>query len=221
MTSMSRKNPKRLAELPFDSSRKKMTVVIPHPQDNEKYLVLTKGAFDRLAPSSQHQAQHPQLLSSNNEETSTHLSNDLLSQAQKIHDIFADQALRVLALSYKIIDKVPEDLTELENNLTFLGIVGMIDPPRLESKAAVQEARAAGIKPIMITGDHALTAKAIAQQIDIYRDGDKVIDGLTLKSMTDDELSQMIEQISVYARVSPEDKLRIVKIWQEKNKSSP
>lgn len=87
----------------------------------------------------------------------------------------------------------------------------MIDPPRLESKAAVQEARAAGIKPIMITGDHALTAKAIAQQIDIYRDGDKVIDGLTLKSMTDDELSQTIEQISVYARVSPEDKLRIVK----------
>ncbi|MGF2995542.1 cation-translocating P-type ATPase [Lactococcus lactis] len=210
------KNPKRLAELPFDSSRKKMTVVIPHPQDNEKYLVLTKGAFDRLAPSSQHQAQHPQLLSSNNKETSTHLSNDLLSQAQKTHDIFADQALRVLALSYKIIDKVPEDLTELENNLTFLGIVGMIDPPRLESKAAVQEARAAGIKPIMITGDHALTAKAIAQQIDIYRDGDKVIDGLTLKSMTDDELSQTIEQISVYARVSPEDKLRIVKIWQEK-----
>lgn len=179
----------RVLELPFDSERKKMTVVLPHHEG--KYLVLTKGAFDRLAPSD-------------------------LTEAHEIHDQFADAALRVLALSYKIIDSIPEDLTTLENEQTFLGIVGMIDPPREESFAAVAEARAAGIKPIMITGDHALTAKAIAKELDIYRDGDIVLDGMQLSNLTDTELADQIEQISVYARVSPEDKLRIVKIWQDK-----
>ncbi|GBG96887.1 cation-translocating P-type ATPase [Lactococcus termiticola] len=179
---------KRIIEIPFDSKRKKMTVVLPY---GEKYLVLTKGAFDRLAP-------------------------DNLPEAFDIHDQFAESALRVLALSHKIVDNLPSDLEKLEENQTFLGIVGMIDPPRPESKQAVTEARRAGIKPIMITGDHALTAKAIAYELDIYRENDQVVDGIRLSHMTDEELKENIEKISVYARVSPEDKLRIVKTWQEK-----
>jgi calcium-translocating P-type ATPase len=193
--------PERVLELPFDSDRKKMTVVLPadssvsnfltYKTPSAKYLVLTNGAFERLAPAD-------------------------LTQAHQTHDQFADSALRVLALSYKFTDELPSVLTDLENDQTFLGIIGMIDPPRPESKAAVAEARLAGIKPIMITGDHALTAKAIAQELDIYREGDKVVDGMTLSALTDTELKADIEKISVYARVSPEDKLRIVKAWQDK-----
>ena len=181
-----------------------MTVVIPadnpvskvfHTENktNSKYLVLTKGAFDRLIPAD-------------------------LQEAHAVHDQFADSALRVLALSYKFTDELASaaQLSDLEDNQTFLGIIGMIDPPRPESKMAVAEARGAGIKPIMITGDHALTAKAIAKELDIYREGDKVVDGLTLATMNDSQLSTDIEKISVYARVSPEDKLRIVKAWQSK-----
>lgn len=181
--------PQRLVELPFDSTRKKMTVVVSH--ENGGYLVITKGAFDRLAPHN-------------------------LQEAHDIHNQFAENALRVLALSYKIIDKIPDNYDSLEENQTFLGIIGMIDPPRPESKQAVAEARGAGIIPVMITGDHALTAKAIATELDIYRPGDLVIDGITLSNMTDEELKDKIEKISVYARVSPEDKLRIVKAWQDK-----
>lgn len=202
--------PKRVAEIPFDSVRKKMTVVIPQ---NHRYLVLTKGAFDRLAPQAttvSHNHYNVDGTLALNEELES------INLAQQIHDEFADSALRVLALSYKIIDYLPSNLAELEENLNFLGIVGMIDPPRAESKAAVAEARTAGIKPIMITGDHALTAKAIATELDIYRKGDQVVDGPTLSALTEDELTENIEKISVYARVSPEDKLRIVKAWQNK-----
>ncbi|MGF1983213.1 cation-translocating P-type ATPase [Lactococcus taiwanensis] len=210
-------SPKRIIELPFDSTRKKMSVVIPHPKTPGRYMVLTKGAFDRLAPTSQHQPHHPQIL---HIDGTAALQSDpedaLLLEAENIHDDFAANALRVLALSHKDLDEIPKDLSNLEENLNFLGIVGMIDPPRDESKAAVQEARTAGIKPIMITGDHALTAKAIAKQIDIFREGDRVVDGPTLSQMSNEELNTEIEKISVYARVSPEDKLRIVKAWQEK-----
>lgn len=210
-------SPKRIIELPFDSTRKKMSVVIPHPKTPGRYMVLTKGAFDRLAPTSQHQPHHPQIL---HIDGTAALQSDpeeaLLLEAENIHDDFAANALRVLALSYKDLDEIPKDLSNLEENLNFLGIVGMIDPPRDESKAAVQEARTAGIKPIMITGDHALTAKAIAKQIDIFREGDRVVDGPALSQMSNEELNTEIEKISVYARVSPEDKLRIVKAWQEK-----
>ncbi|WP_251713470.1 cation-translocating P-type ATPase [Lactococcus ileimucosae] len=183
------KEPERLLELPFDSTRKKMTVVVPN--ETGRYLVITKGAFDRLVP-------------------------EHFKEAHEIHDTFAENALRVLALSYKVIDEIPNDHQFLEEDQTFLGIIGMIDPPRPESKLAVAEARNAGIIPVMITGDHALTAKAIAQELDIYREGDLVVDGITLSNMSDDELKENIEKISVYARVSPEDKLRIVKAWQDK-----
>lgn len=181
--------PQRLLELPFDSTRKKMTVVVP--REEGRYLVITKGAFDRLVP-------------------------DDFKEAHTVHNQFAKDALRVLALSYKIIDEIPDDYHKLEENQHFLGIIGMIDPPRPESKPAVAEAREAGIIPVMITGDHALTAKAIAKELDIYRDGDLVVDGIALSKMSDDELKDNIERISVYARVSPEDKLRIVKAWQDK-----
>ncbi len=210
-------SPKRIIELPFDSTRKKMSVVIPHPKTPGRYMVLTKGAFDRLAPTSQHQPHHPQILHIDGTAALQSVPEEaLLLEAENIHDDFAANALRVLALSYKDLDEIPKDLSNLEENLNFLGIVGMIDPPRDESKAAVQEARTAGIKPIMITGDHALTAKAIAKQIDIFREGDRVVDGPALSQMSNEELNTEIEKISVYARVSPEDKLRIVKAWQEK-----
>jgi len=183
----------RMLELPFDSKRKKMTVVLAC---GDKFLVLTKGAFDHII------------------KIVTNIDGD--SEPKSVHDRFAGEALRVLALSYKIIDEIPEDTTTLEQDQMFAGLIGIIDPPRPETPDSVAIARRAGIKPIMITGDHALTAKVIAQDIDIYREGDLVIDGITLHAMTDDELAQQLERISVYARVSPEDKLRIVKAWQEK-----
>jgi len=183
----------RVLELPFDSKRKKMTVVLSY---GGRYLVLTKGAFDHII------------------RIVTNIESD--SQPQEVHDLFAGEALRVLALSYKIIDEVPEDTSTLEQGQLFAGLIGIIDPPRPETPESVAIARRAGIKPIMITGDHALTARVIAQDIDIYREGDLVVDGITLHAMSDEELADQLERISVYARVSPEDKLRIVKAWQDK-----
>lgn len=155
-----------------------MTVVLADKIENQ-YLVITKGAFDRI------------------------VSTD--NKAQRIHDQFADKALRVLALSYKKINAIPEQLSELEENQNFLGIIGIIDPPKPESKIAVKEARQAGIRPLMITDDHALTSKEIAQELDIYREGDKVIDGPSLPALTDEQLDRQLDKISVYARVSTED----------------
>ena len=127
-------------------------------------------------------------------------------------------ALRVLAIAYKIIDTVPAVPTseELESGLTFMGLVGMIDPPRPEAKVAVATCRRAGIKPVMITGDHVVTASAIAKELGILEEGDDAITGAQLDAMTDEELDSRVEKISVYARVSPENKIRIVKAWQRK-----
>ena len=129
-------------------------------------------------------------------------------------------ALRVLAIGYKEISTVPSSPTpeELENGLTFLGLVGMIDPPRPEAKAAVATCRKAGIRPVMITGDHVVTASAIAKELGILLDGDRAATGPELDAMTDTELDACVENISVYARVSPENKIRIVKAWQRKGK---
>lgn len=130
----------------------------------------------------------------------------------------SEKALRVLAVAYKEIDTVPENPTseELENNLTFMGLVGMIDPPRPEAKKAVAVCRKAGIKPVMITGNHVVTASAIGKELGIFMDGDRAITGDELDAMTEMELDAQIENISVYARVSPENKIRIVKAWQKK-----
>lgn len=185
----------RLAEIPFDSDRKLMTTV--NLIDEEK-IVIVKGAFDIMA--------------------SRCTAGDLTA-ARAVNDEMSSSALRVLAIAYKKIDNVPDKPTsdDLENNLTFMGLVGMIDPPRPEAKAAVATCRKAGIKPIMITGDHVVTASAIAKELGILQEGDRAITGAQLDAMSSSELDTQVETISVYARVSPENKIRIVKAWQGKN----
>ena len=184
----------RFGEIPFDSDRKLMTTI---NQFGDKYMVIVKGAFDMMAP---------------------RCVNGNIEKAKQITESMSADALRVLAIGYKEIDVIPETLTseELENGLTLMGLVGMIDPPRPEAKVAVATCRKAGIKPVMITGDHVVTATAIAKELDIYRDGDMAITGAQLDAMTDSELDTEVEKISVYARVSPENKIRIVKAWQRK-----
>ena len=181
----------RLHEIPFDSTRKKMTTLHQH---GDEYISITKGAFDRLIDE----------------------KCDGYKNALHYHDLWAGDALRVLAVGYKVYKEKPDLTAEaLEEDITFLGIVGMIDPPRPESKKAVRIAKEAGIKTIMITGDHAETAKAIAEEIGIWEKGDKVVTGAQLLSMSQDELINNVKECTVYARVSPEDKIRIVQAWQK------
>ena len=184
----------RLAEIPFDSDRKLMSTV---NRIDGKNIVIVKGAFDMMLTRC--------------------IAGDLETAKRLTEEMSAD-ALRVLAIAYKEIDTVPEAPTseELENGLTFLGLVGMIDPPRPEAKEAVALCRRAGIKPVMITGDHVVTASAIARELGILLEGDRAITGAELDAMTDRELDEQVEGISVYARVSPENKIRIVKAWQRK-----
>lgn len=183
----------RIEEFPFDSERKRMTTI--HEFEG-KYLAISKGAFERIPADTE----------------------DSEQDAQKIHDQFGADALRVLAVSYKELDNLPDDsdIAEIEQGMTFSGMVGMIDPPREESKESVQEALKAGIRPIMITGDHAVTATAIADQIGIVGEEGKTITGEELQELSDEELNKHIHEYAVYARVSPEDKIRIVKAWQDK-----
>ena len=184
----------RLAEIPFDSDRKLMSTI---NKIDGKNVVIVKGAFDVMAPRC--------------------VSGDI-EKAKEITEQMSTDALRVLAVGYKIIDTIPETLKsdQLENGLTLLGLVGMIDPPRREAKDAVALCKKAGIKAVMITGDHVITASAIAKQLGILNEGDMAITGTELDNMTDDELDSVVEKISVYARVSPENKIRIVKAWQRK-----
>lgn len=184
----------RLAELPFDSDRKLMTTV--HRIDG-KCTVIVKGAFDMMV--------------------SRCVAGDLEAARRQVEQMSSD-ALRVLAIAYKEIDAPPHYPTSenLECGLTLMGLVGMIDPPRPEVKTAVDVCRRAGIKPVMITGDHVVTAAAIARELGILQPGDKAITGSELDAMTDGQLDQAVEHISVYARVSPENKIRIVKAWQRK-----
>jgi len=130
----------------------------------------------------------------------------------------SSQGLRVLAFAYKELEENKELTLEDENGYTFLGLISMIDPPREESKSAVADCIKASIKPIMITGDHKITASAIAKEIGILREGDLAVEGLELDKMSDDELNSKLKHISVYARVSPEHKIRIVKAWQNRGK---
>ena len=184
----------RVHELPFDSGRKRMTTV--HHIENEEYsyIAVTKGAFDRIP---------------------VNWEPGLLKRATEIHDSFAEKALRVIAISIKKFKEMPTDLSEeaLEYDQEFRGLVGMIDPPRPESADAVAMAKEAGIRTVMITGDHIVTAAAIAKEIGIMEEGDRAITGAELSHMSDQELFDQVKGISVYARVSPEDKIRIVKAW--------
>ena len=184
----------RIASLPFDSDRKLMTTV---NKINGKLVAVVKGAFDVMA---------------------TRCIAGDIEKARSVNDAMSADALRVLAVGYKELDSVSEEPTseELEYGLTFLGLVGMIDPPRPEAKEAVAVCRKAGIKPVMITGDHVITASAIARELGILLDGDRAITGAELDAMSEEELDQQVEHISVYARVSPENKIRIVKAWQKK-----
>ena len=182
----------KVAEIPFSSSRKMMTAVIRLPEGG--YLVLTKGAFDRLPI--------------------VRRDYDYGKALEQMHDAFAEDALRVIALGSKRVEALPADLSSLESGLTFEGFVGIIDPPRPEAAAAIAKAKAAGIRTIMITGDHAATAAAIARELGIINGSEGVITGTQLQKLSDDELAESIEFYSVYARVSPEDKIRIVKAWQ-------
>ena len=199
----------RVFELPFDSERKLMSTVHPLPGQPGRYRVMVKGAPDVLLSRCTH------ILAGAAAPLTAALGRDV----EAANASMAEQALRVLACGYKDIEKLPAGNPvsgELETGLTFVGLVGMIDPPRLEVKDAVGQCYAAGIRPVMITGDHKLTAVAIARELDIFRSGDLAITGEDLDFMPQELLEQDVDKFAVYARVSPEHKMRIVKAWQKK-----
>ena len=199
----------RVAELPFDSERKLMSTVHPLPGQPGRFRVMVKGASDVLLSRSTH------ILAG----SAVPLTAALARDVESANAAMAEQALRVLPCGYKDLDALPAgtpDSRELETALTFVGLAGMIDPPRLEVKAAVEQCYAAGIRPVMITGDHNLTAVAIAKELDIFRPGDLAITGEDLDFMPQELLEQDVDKFAVYARVSPEHKMRIVRAWQKK-----
>ena len=195
----------RVQEIPFDSDRKLMTTV---NEVNGKYIVYTKGGIDEL------------LKRCISYEINNEIHNNLEEYINKIrekNEEMAKEALRVLGCAYKEIDHKPskQEMQNIENNLIFIGMVGMIDPPREEAKKAVEKCKKAGIKTVMITGDHKITATAIARKLGILENDDEAITGLELEQMTDEELEKNVRKYSVYARVSPEHKVRIVNAWQK------
>lgn len=187
---------RRLAEIPFDSDRKLMTTI--HNIDG-KIVAIVKGA--------------PDILMSRCKKSSE------LNEAKKINNKWSNDAKRVLAVGIKILKDVPKKIDDkkIESDLTFVGLIGMIDPPREEVKSSIEECINAGIKLVMITGDHLNTAVAIAKDLRIYKDGDLAITGSELEKMSDEELFDNIHKYSVFARVSPENKIRIVQAWQSKD----
>ncbi|MGO3609418.1 MAG: cation-translocating P-type ATPase [Enterococcus sp.] len=182
----------RIGEIPFDSDRKMMTTV--HKR-GKKFISITKGAFDVLLPK-------------------FHYGD--VDQAAIVNDRFGKKALRVIAVGFAIHDEEPKEITSeaLEKDLRLMGLIGMIDPPRPESKDAIARAKKAGIKTVMITGDHVVTAGAIAKELGIMKSRKEALSGAELQKLTDDELDERVKDLSVYARVTPEDKIRIVKSWQ-------
>lgn len=194
----------RLEEIPFDSDRKLMSTKY---ELHDIPTVLTKGALDVLLDRTVKIRMESGVRDITQEDKDAILQKNLE---------FSQEGLRVLAFGYK---EVPENYTlslDNENDFIFLGLISMMDPPREESKAAVADAKRAGIKPVMITGDHKITATAIAKQIGIFEDGDIAMTGRELDAMTEEELDRSITSISVYARVSPENKIRIVDAWQRR-----
>lgn len=187
----------RVAEDPFDSTKKTMATI--HQLADGQQLVIVKGAFDRLPIS---------------------WTSDQAAAAKRVHDEFGRQALRVLSVGYKVLPTAAtQDWADLTKDLTFAGLVGIIDPPRPEVIPAIREAKRAGIKPVMITGDHMVTASAIAKEIGLLTPGQLVMSGDELRTLSDAELAAQIEDIAVYARVSPTDKIRIVQAWQQAGKT--
>lgn len=204
------KSYKRIDELPFDSTRKMMTTVNDF---EDKYLVLTKGAVESVISCSNKILLNGEVIELTNE-----LKEDIIQKNIQM----ATSAIRVLACAYKEIKKSDNDdienIDKSENNLIFVGLVGMIDPPRKEAKRAVEKCFTAGMIPIMITGDNIDTATAIAKELGILKENDKALTGLDVDKMSDEELYNEVEKIRVYARVSPENKIRIVKAWKKRGK---
>ncbi|MBR3163446.1 MAG: cation-translocating P-type ATPase [Clostridia bacterium] len=198
-------NMPRMQEIPFDSERKLMTTV---NKVDGKYIVFTKGGVDELLDICNSYIE--------NGEIKTDLDNYKEVVYNRNRDMAKD-ALRVLAMGYKEIDHIPTDseMKTIENGLIFIGMVGMIDPPREEVKDAIKRCKEAGIKTVMITGDHKITAAAIAKSLGILENEDEAITGEMLEKMSDEDLEKNVKNYSVYARVSPEHKVRIVKAWQK------
>lgn len=195
---------KRVYEIPFNSTRKIMTTV--HSTNNTGYKVVTKGAVDVVIKRCTHYKS----------ESGIHPINEkVIKEIEKYNEDMSLRALRVIALSYKDISNLKKDEVYLESELIFCGLVGIADPIRPEAKAAVKECKRAGIKPVMITGDHAYTAESIARSLGILDQNSKVMTGLELNSLNEDELARVISSYSVFARVSPQHKVKIVKAFQK------
>lgn len=203
----------RVKEIPFDSERKLMTTINKLPGNitpgNVNYRVATKGASDVLLKRCSRILLNGEILP---------LSDEYVKMIEEANGIMAGKALRVLAMAFKDIEAIPLAVTsdEMENGLVFVGLVGMIDPPRPEVKDAVDVCKMAGIRPVMITGDHKDTAVAIAKELGILDENSFAITGRDLDRISDDDFDSMVDKISVYTRVSPEHKVRIVKAWKKK-----
>ncbi len=199
----------RIGEVPFDSMRKMMTTV--HKNENGEIIQFTKGAPDEIIKRCTKIYENGEIIE---------ITEQKRKEALETNKNMADRALRVLAVGIKVLNSVPSDYSSesLENELCFVGLVGMIDPVRPEVKPAIDECRNAGIRPIMITGDHKDTAVAIAMQLGIISSSDQAITGSELDMISDEEFELAVEKYSVYARVQPEHKTRIVKAWQKKGK---
>lgn len=197
---------KRVCEVPFDSERKMMSTVNSTPSG--EMAVWVKGGPDEVLARCTH------IIKNGSVEK---LTSEDHKEIVRVNAEMAENALRVLAAAYRNIDVIPENICSqtLENNLTFIGLAGIIDPPREEVKTSVEHCRAAGIKPVMITGDHLVTASAIARSLDIMRDGETAITGTQLDKISEEQLAHDVSNISVYARVSPEHKVRIVKAFRD------
>ena len=192
----------RISEIPFDSDRKLMSTV---NMVNSKLVLFTKGALDVLINKVNYVADSQGIRKLSDEE-----KKEIISVNKKL----SEQGLRILAFAYKELQDREEITKEDENNYIFTGLISMIDPPRLESKDAVHKCIMAGIKPVMITGDHKVTAAAIAREIGIMGKDDIAVEGLEIDKLNDEQLKEKVKNISVYARVSPEHKIRIVRAWQ-------
>ncbi len=202
----------RVAEIPFESERKRMTTV--HAAPGGSLIAFVKGAPDVLID---------RCVAWEREGTSEPLTAQVRSQILEANDGMAIQALRVLGMAYRRLDAVPAVRTPetLETELTFLGLVGMIDPPRDEARAAIRSCREAGIRSVMVTGDHKLTAAAVARELGLLGDeakgdGHRVLDGRDLDRMSESDLASVVDEVAVYARVSPEHKLKIVDAWKSR-----
>lgn len=194
----------RIQELPFDSSRKLMST--SHVIDEEK-LLLTKGGPDIVFKRCSKILINGEVVE---------MTDDHLKTLNAKNEEFSNQAYRVLAFAYKPLSKEELDIED-ENDLIFVGLLAMIDPPREEVAQAIREAAEAGIRTVMITGDHKTTARAIARDLNLFKEGDIALTGQELDALSEEELMEKLEQISVYARVTPENKIRIVQAWQNKD----